>query len=201
MRTNIFLAGIAIFVLPLSSPAYAGDKDQKGNGGDKVKSAQGNGGERKANNGNKGAGKTMDRIRGNGDQYVRSNGKGEKANGAKLASPVGNDFNGDRKFERKAEKAGVVNIARGDMKRGDNSRMRIFENGRYAWREPSFQGCPPGLAKKTMAACPQVKRVSWQALTTSKLSGIAIQVGSMQTEVMIGVMIKAMRTGSINRQA
>ena len=154
MRTNIFLAGIAIFVLPLSSPAYAGDKDQKGNGGDKVKSAQGNGGERKANNGNKGAGKTMDRIRGNGDQYVRSNGKGEKANGAKLASPVGNDFNGDRKFERKAKKAGVVNIARGDMERGDNSRMRIFENGRYAWREPSFQGCPPGLAKKNNGCLP-----------------------------------------------
>ena len=32
--------------------------------------------------------------------------------------------------------------------------MRSFENGRYTRRESSFQGCPPGLAKKNNGCLP-----------------------------------------------
>ncbi|WP_373489991.1 hypothetical protein [Parasphingorhabdus sp.] len=32
--------------------------------------------------------------------------------------------------------------------------MRSLKDGRYVWREPGFQGCPPGLAKKGNGCLP-----------------------------------------------
>ena len=154
MRNLILLAGIAALSLPFSSPASAQDKGQKGNGGEKSKLSQGNGGDRKSGGGNKNVGQSMERTQGNSKQFSRSDGKAEKAARDRSDSPVENFARGNGKNERKAEKSGLVDIARGEFRRGENSRMRSFENGRYAWREPSFQGCPPGLAKKNNGCLP-----------------------------------------------
>ena len=154
MRINIFLAGIAILSLSLSLPVSAQDKGQNGKGGEKSKSDQGNGGEHKTDGNNKSAGKEMDRANGNGNEYARSNGNANNPDRGKLSSPVKADARVDRKIDRQEQKEGVVNIVRGQMDRTANPPMRVFQNGRYAWREPSFQGCPPGLAKKGNGCLP-----------------------------------------------
>ena len=154
MRNLILLAGIAALSLPFSSPASAQDKGQKGKGGEQSKSSQGNGGDRKLGGGNKDVGPQIERAQGNSKQLSRSDGKAEKAGRARLGPPVENFAGGKHKNERKAEKSGLVDIARREVKRDDNPRLRSFENGRYAWREPSFQGCPPGLAKKNNGCLP-----------------------------------------------
>ena len=154
MRSLILLAGIAALSLPFSSPASAQDKGQKGNGGEKSKSSQGNGGDRKSGGGNKNGGQSIERAQGNSKQLSRSDGKAEKAGRDRSDSPVESFAGGNRKNQRKAEKSGLVDIARREIRRDDNPRLRSFENGRYAWREPSFQGCPPGLAKKNNGCLP-----------------------------------------------
>lgn len=154
MRNILLLAGIAAVSLPFSSPASAQDKGQKGKSGEQSKSSQGNGGDRKSGGGNKNVGPQIERAQGNSKQLSRSDGKAEKAGRARLGPPVENFAGGKHKNERKAEKSGLVDIARREVKRDDNPRLRSFENGRYAWREPSFQGCPPGLAKKNNGCLP-----------------------------------------------
>ena len=154
MRINIFIAGIAILGLPLSLPVSAQDKGQNGKGGEKSKSDQGNGGGRRIDASNKSAGKERDRAQDNGQESARSNGKVNKPDRDKLSSPVSANARVDRKIDRQKQKAGVVNIERGQIDRNENSRTRVFENGRYASREPSFQGCPPGLAKKGNGCLP-----------------------------------------------
>lgn len=154
MRNLFLLAGIAALSLPFSSPASAQDKGQKGNGGEKSKSSQGNGGDRKAGDSNKNGGQSIERAQGNFKELSRSNGKSEKANRSRPNSPVEDFARGNRKNERQAEKSDLVDIARGELRRGENPRLRSFENGRYAWHETSFQGCPPGLAKKNNGCLP-----------------------------------------------
>lgn len=154
MRNLILLAGIAALSLPFSSPASAQDKGQKGNGGEKSKSSQGNGGNQKSGNGNKNASQSIERAQGNSKQFSRSDGKAEKAGRDWSGPPVENFAAGNRKNERKAEKSGFVDVARREARRDDYPRLRSFENGRYAWREPSFQGCPPGLANKNNGCLP-----------------------------------------------
>lgn len=148
MRNLILLAGIAALSLPLSSPASAQDKGQKGNGGEKSKSSQGNGG------GNKNGGKSAERAPGNFKELSRSNGQSAKTDRSDANASVKNFARENRNNGRKAEKAGVVEITRGDVRRDNSPRLRSFDNGRYVWREPNYQGCPPGLAKKDNGCLP-----------------------------------------------
>ena len=154
MRNLILLAGIAALSLPLSSPASAQDKGQKGNGGEKSKSNQGNGGDRKSGGSNKNGGQSIDGAHGNFKELSRSDGKSEKADRSRPNSPAENLARGSRKNERYAENPNLANIGRGELRRVENPRLRSLENGRYAWRENNFQGCPPGLAKKNNGCLP-----------------------------------------------
>ena len=154
MRNLILLAGIAALSLPLSSPASAQDKGQKGNGGEKSKSSHGNGGDQKSASSNKKGGQSIERAQGSFKELSRSSGKSEKAGRSRPDSPVETFARGNRKNERQAEKSGLVDIARREVRRDDSPRTRSFENGRYAWREPSFEGCPPGLANKNNGCLP-----------------------------------------------
>ena len=170
MRNLILLAGIAALSLPLSSPASAQDKGQKGNGGEKSKSSQVNGGDRKSGSSNKNSGQSIERAQGSFKELSRSNGKSEKADFLRPDSPVKNFARGNRKNERQSEKSGVVNIARGELRPDENARLRSFENGRYAWREPNFDGCPPGLAKKNNGCLPPGQARKVVALNDQQLN-------------------------------
>ena len=170
MRNLILLAGIAALSLPLSSPASAQDKGQKGKGGEQSKSSQGNGGDRKSSGDNKNSGPSIERDQGNSKQFARSNGKADKADRQQTGAPVENFARGNRKNERQAEKSGLVDIARREVRRDDSPRTRSFENGRYAWREPSFEGCPPGLAKKNNGCLPPSQARKVVGLSDQQLS-------------------------------
>ena len=152
---NLFLlAGIAALSLPFSSLASAQDKGKKGKGSEQSRSSQGNGGDRKSSGGKKNSGPSIERGQGNSNQFSGSNGKADKADRHQPGTPVENFARGNRKNERQTEKSGLVDIARREVRRDDSPRTRSFENGRYAWREPSFEGCPPGLAKKNNGCLP-----------------------------------------------
>ena len=163
MQNNKIIAGIAILILPISSPVSAQDKGQKGNGGEKSKPSQGNDSGRKGNNDDKkNRSQSADRGQGNAKQSSRSNGKAEKSNRGDDNQYLNADARADRKDMRKAQKDVFVSNDGNELRRGESARVRIYENGRYAWREPSFQGCPPGLAKKNNGCIPpgQAKKIA-----------------------------------------
>lgn len=155
MRSNIFLAGIALLSLPLSLTAHAQDKGKNGQGGEKTNAVHGNGsGDKAVGRSNNGANKAKKHLPDLRSQSGRDGGKSESNNRGKIALPDGRDNRADRKFDRKGQKAEAKKMARGQMELGENSRMRSMKDGRYVWREPSFQGCPPGLAKKGNGCLP-----------------------------------------------
>jgi hypothetical protein len=155
MRTKIFLAGIALFSLPLSLPAQAQDKGKSGQGSEKSKSAERNGGADQAvSRANKGAGKAKERSPNVKGQNARSAGKIDANNGRKFSSPANKQVRADRKSDQRGNNDRATIIPRDQDVRGENFRRRTVENGRYVWREPSFQGCPPGLAKKNNGCLP-----------------------------------------------
>ena len=163
MQNNKIIAGIAILILPISSPVSAQDKGQKGNGGEKSKPSQGNDSGRKGNNDDKkNRSQSADRGQGNAKQSSRSNGKAEKSNRGDDNQYLNADARADRKDMRKAQKDVFVSNDGNELRRRESARVRIYENGRYAWREPSFQGCPPGLAKKNNGCIPpgQAKKIA-----------------------------------------
>jgi hypothetical protein len=162
MRSNIFLAGIVLISLPLSLSAHAQDKGKNGQGGEKAKAVQGKGSGDKAVGPSNGANKAKRNLPDPRSQSGRASGKSETNNREKIALPEGRKNPDDRKIDRQGQKAGANNSARGKMERFDHSPMRSFENGRYVWREPSFQGCPPGLAKKGNGCLPpgQARKLS-----------------------------------------
>ena len=162
MRSNILLAGIAIVSLPLSFSALAQDKGNNGQGGQKNKAVQGQGGGDKAVGRSNGANKAKPGKSDSMSRNDRAGGKSEAGNRGKMAMPDGRNNPADRKFDRKVEKAVAKNGVRGTIERFDRDRMRSLENGRYVWREPSFQGCPPGLAKKNNGCLPpgQARKLS-----------------------------------------
>tara|TARA_R110002124_G_scaffold286732_1_gene468495 strand:+ start:397 stop:1389 length:993 start_codon:yes stop_codon:yes gene_type:complete len=162
MRSNILLAGIVIVSLPLSFSALAQDKGHNGQGGQKIKAMQGNGNGQKAVGGPNGANKAKPSMPDPISRNDRAGGKSEASNHGKMALPDGRKSPAYRKFDRQVEKAAAKNGVRGTIERVDRARMRSLENGRYVWREPSFQGCPPGLAKKNNGCLPpgQARKLS-----------------------------------------
>lgn len=159
MRSKIFLAGIALISLPLSLTAHAQDKGKNGQGGEKAKVVQGNGsGDKAVGRSNNTANKAKKRSPELKSQNGRIGGKSETDNRGKIALPNGREIRADRK----GQKAEAKNMARGQIERGENPRVRSMKNGRYVWREPSFQGCPPGLAKKDNGCLPpgQARKLS-----------------------------------------
>ena len=155
MQIQKFLAGVAVSTLILSAPVSAQDKGQNGKGGEKSKSVQGNGSGQKANKIDKNNGKqSADRGQSNAKQSSRSNEKAENYNKRDAFQDRGDDMRADRKDERKNQKADLGDRDSRELSRSGNARIRMFENGRYAWREPTFQGCPPGLAKKNNGCIP-----------------------------------------------
>lgn len=155
MRTNIFLAGIALIGLPLSLPVQAQDKGKNEQGSEKGKSAERKGGAGQANGrANKEAGKPKERSPNGTGQNTRSAGKMDAAKDRKLASPGNSEARADRKSDQRGNGDRAANIPRGQAKNAENMRTRTLENGRYVWREPGFQGCPPGLAKKNNGCLP-----------------------------------------------
>tara|TARA_R110000868_G_scaffold77723_3_gene222410 strand:- start:13100 stop:14092 length:993 start_codon:yes stop_codon:yes gene_type:complete len=162
MRNNIFLAGIAILSLPLSMSAHAQDKGNNGQGGQKIKAVQGNGSGDKAVGRSNTANKASKNLSGPTSQNDRAGGNSQANNREKIALPDGRKNPADRKIDRPGQKTVEKNNARGKIKAFDHARMRSVENGRYVWREPSFQGCPPGLAKKGNGCLPpgQARKLS-----------------------------------------
>lgn len=159
MRNFILCAGIAALSLPLTSPSFAQGKDQKGQGqkgqgGEQSKPAKGNGGDRKSDGGNIGGGQPTDRAQKGAAQSSWSSGKSDKASRDRSQFPSDNFARANRKNERDSGGADVIDIARREVERDANPRVRRFENGRYAWGETNFQGCPPGLAKKNNGCLP-----------------------------------------------
>jgi hypothetical protein len=155
MRNQKFLAGIAILILPLSAPASAQEKGQNGKGGEKSKSVGSNEPGRKDNKQDKKNGnKPADRGNGNAAQSSRSKGDADNYNKRDAFQDRGGAMRVDRKDERKGQKADLVERGGRKLSPGGNARARMLENGRYAWREPAFQGCPPGLAKKNNGCIP-----------------------------------------------
>lgn len=160
MRSNILLAGIAIVSLPLSFSALAQDKGHNGQGGQKIKAMQVNGNKAVGrSNGASNAKRNMPDARSQQDRVV---GKFEANNREKIALPDGRKNPADRKSDRLGEKAIAKDGAQGTVERLVQARVRSFENGRYVRREPSFQGCPPGLAKKNNGCLPpgQARKLS-----------------------------------------
>lgn len=155
MRNNIYLVGIALLSLPLSSPAYSQGKEKNGQAGEKTKAVHGNGNVDKADKrSNNGMNKAKEHLPDLISRNTRDGGKSKTNNRGKIVLPVGKEFRDDSKIDRQVQKAGAMNMARGQMDWDKNSRMRNIENGRYVWSEPSFQGCPPGLAKKGNGCLP-----------------------------------------------
>lgn len=155
MRTKIFLAGIALISLPLSLPAQAQDKGKSGQAGEKSKSNERKGGAgQAASRADKGPGKAKEHSPNVTGQNARSAGKKDADNGRKPASPANKQVRADRKGDQRGNSDRAVNIPRGQEGRVENFRKRSMENGRYVWREPGFQGCPPGLAKKNNGCLP-----------------------------------------------
>lgn len=131
MRNKILLAGIALLSLPLALPAQA-----QNNGNDRQGSEKGKSADRKDDAGeatdraDKGPGKAKVRIPDVANQNARSGNRSDGNNG------------------------GAVITSRGQEGRVERFPKRVVENDRYIWREPSFQGCPPGLAKKGNGCLP-----------------------------------------------
>lgn len=135
MRNKILLAGIALLSLPLALPAHAQNNGNDKQGSEKSKPADNKGGPGAAANRadkaqNKAQNKAKARTPDVANQPARSGNK---------AGP-----NNDR---------AVTNSRRQDG-RIENFPRRTVENGRYIRPEPSFQGCPPGLAKKDNGCLP-----------------------------------------------
>jgi len=155
MQTKIFLAGIALIGLPLSLPVQAQGNGNNGQGSEKGKAdARKGGAGEAAGRADKGAGKAKERSPNGAGPDARSAGKMDAAKDRKLASPANKPVRADRKNDQRGNSDRAANIPRGQEERGDNMRLRILENGRYVWREPAFQGCPPGLAKKNNGCLP-----------------------------------------------
>ena len=153
MKNLILLAGIAALGLSFSSQVFA-DKAQNGKGGEKFQASKANDGDRKSGGGSKSAGQAFESAQGKAKQLDSSNGKAENASGAKSDLHKAMGVHADNKAKRQAQKVGVISIDAEQIQSGENSRVRKFENGRYAWREPSYQGCPPGLVKKGNGCLP-----------------------------------------------
>ena len=157
MRNLVFLTGVALLTLPLAVPAQAFEKgggEKKDNG----KSAERKGG----SNGraDKGESKAQSHSSHMASDKSKADLKDAKHN-AKMPSYDDNSSRKDWKSDRKADKKDGVNLSRGDSDRGDNWRMRSVSNGRYSWNPPTYEGCPPGLAKKNNGCLPpgQAKKI------------------------------------------
>lgn len=131
MRNRILLAGIALLSLPLALPVQAQNNGNDRQGNEKGKSADHKGGASEAaSRADKGPNKAKVRIPDVANQNARSSNKADAKNG------------------------GAANNSRGQEARAENFPKRTVENGRYIRRESSFQGCPPGLAKKDNGCLP-----------------------------------------------
>lgn len=171
MQRQILMTGIALLGLSLTLPAQAQDKGKKGEGSEQGKSAQPKGGNK---GGGKDAAMRVDKAPNKpvarsapSDHGSRSVGKSSNAkanaNGdGKLAKSLRSQGRSEAKGDERGMKANGANMARGKMARGDNFHFRAVENGRYIWQAPSFQGCPPGLAKKGNGCLPpgQARKLS-----------------------------------------
>lgn len=157
MRNLVFLTGVALFTLPLAVAAQAFEKG----GGDKNDSGKSAGRTDNSNGrANKGEGKAQSHSSHMVGDQSNSGHKAPRHN-AKMQSDDDNSSRKDWKNDRKADKKDDVNLTRGDLDRGDNWRMRSVSNGRYSWNPPTYQGCPPGLAKKNNGCLPpgQAKKI------------------------------------------
>jgi hypothetical protein len=153
MRNSIFLTGVASLILPLAVPVQALEKGG-GQKSDNGKSAERKGGSGDANGrANKSEGKAQSHSSHLASDRSNAGHKEAKFK-AKLPSQGGNASRNDWKNDRKADKNDGVNLTRREFDRGDNFRMRSISNGRYSWRPPTYQGCPPGLAKKNNGCLP-----------------------------------------------
>lgn len=139
MQTKLFIAGIALLSLPLSLPAYAQGQGKNGQGSEK---ASEKGSEKSKSGERKGGAGQADRRSDKGPDKIR-----------KSASSANKQVRADRKSDQRGDNGRAAILSRGQEGR-ENLRMRSFENGRYTRREPSFQGCPPGLAKKNNGCLP-----------------------------------------------
>lgn len=157
MRKFVVLAGVALLALPMSIPAQGQDQGNQGQGGGQGRSAKtGGNSDSPGKPGNSGANKQAERP-GPGksehsDQFSgQDRGKSQRQSGSAA--------NGQAQRGAKAEVT-VRSSAQSD--RGNEFSFRFIENGRYAWRDPGFQGCPPGLAKKGNGCLPpgQARKLS-----------------------------------------
>ena len=154
MHKNMLLAGLALSTISFTTSAYALDKNDGGQKNENGKSAERKGGSGDARG-------RSDKAENKGQSYSAQM-AGEKSNadrkdtnlGGKWSSQGNESSRKDWKNDRKADKKDKVDLARGEIERGDDYRMRSVNNGRYSWRAPTYEGCPPGLAKKNNGCLP-----------------------------------------------
>lgn len=153
MHNNIFLSGVALLALSAAMPAQASEKGS-GQKNENGKSAERKGGFGDSNGrADKGVSKAQSHSAHMADGKSKADHKDTKHN-AKMPSYDDKSLRNDWKDDRKADKKDGVNLKRGEFDRGDNFRMRSISNGRYSWNPPTYQGCPPGLAKKNNGCLP-----------------------------------------------
>ena len=164
MRKLVVLAGVALLALPLSIHAQGQVKGSQGQAGGQGRLAQtGSDADAPGKRGNSGASKQADRAGPAGaGRSAEAPGRDRGEDQGKRASPATVQGQAQRVVERRGAKADTTTLPPVQANRGRDFRIRTIENGRYAWRDPGFQGCPPGLAKKGNGCLPpgQARKLS-----------------------------------------